>query len=91
MLPGKASRLPVPSRFRIRAVQNAIAIPYTGPKNTPAITLHRCCTGKHLDAPIGMENVERETANAVSIPLTTTFFVLIFILFFFLSCGFYSS
>ena len=81
MLPGNAKRLPVPIRLRIREVQNAMHTPYTGPKNTPATTLQRCWIGKHFDAPIGMENVDNDTANAVSMPLTTIFFVLIVFIF----------
>ena len=75
MLPGKAKRLPVPMMLRARDVQNAMPVPYTGPRNTPAITLTRCWAGKHLDAPIGIEKPESATASAVSMPLTASLFI----------------
>ena len=74
ILPGNASRLPVPSRFLISAVQNAIETPYTGPKNTAASTLHKCWIGKHLLGPIGIENDDKITATATNIADIVNFF-----------------
>ena len=45
MLPGKASRLPMPSRLRIRLAQNAIPTPHHGPRMTAENTLTICWTG----------------------------------------------
>ena len=74
MLPGKASKLPVPNKFLISAVQNAIETPYTGPRNTAASTLTICWIGKHLLGPIGIENDDKITATATNIADIVNFF-----------------
>jgi hypothetical protein len=77
MLPGKASRLPVPIETRIRDVANATPTPYTGPKITPDKTLTICCMGKHLAAPTGIKNPDNDTASAINRPAKDNFLMFI--------------
>ena len=71
---GPSRCFPVPSRFLISAVQNAIETPYTGPRNTAASTLHKCWIGKHLLGPIGIENDDNTTATATNMADIVNFF-----------------
>ncbi len=48
MLPGKAIRLPRPSRLRSRLATKATPTPYQGPSSTAHSTLTMCCIGAHL-------------------------------------------
>ena len=75
MLPGKASRLPVPMSTRRRLVTKAMLTPYQGPSRTAARTFTRCWTGKHLDAPMGMYSGDAATPKAISTAARTSFFV----------------
>ena len=71
-------------RLRIRDVQKAMAVPYTGPRKIPATTFTRCWMGKHLEAPTGMEKADRHTPKAVIIPAAVSFLTEICITFLFL-------
>ena len=80
MLPGKAIRLPRPSRLRSRLATKATATPYQGPSSTAHSTLTMCCTGAHLLPNTGNENMLPTTATAHSTPARASFLVLDFIL-----------
>src|SRR5699024_1214683 len=49
MLPGKASRVPRPSRLRSRLAAKAEARPYQGPRKTAHRIFTMCCTGEHRE------------------------------------------
>ena len=77
MLPGKAIRLPTPSRLRIRLAPKATPTPYQGPRNTAHRMLTMCCTGAHLLPKTGNTmNMLPTTARAHSSPATASFFTL---------------
>ena len=76
MEPGKARKVPVPMRFRIRDAQNAMRTPHQGPRSTAARTFTMCWMGKHFEAPTGIENPDRHTVRAQSMADTASFFVL---------------
>ena len=73
MLPGKARRLPIPSRLRIRLAQKAMPIPHHGPSMTAAKTLTICWTGAHLLPATGTLIRLPATAAAVSTPAMASF------------------
>ena len=75
MLPGKASRLPMPSRLRIRLAQNAIPTPHHGPRMTAENTLTICWTGAHLLPATGTLIRLPATAAAVRTPAMASFWV----------------
>ena len=56
MLPGKAIRLPSPSRFLMRDAAKATPRPYHGPRSTAQRMFTICCIGAHLLPNTGKEN-----------------------------------
>ena len=57
MDPGKARRLPVPRRFRMRAVEKAADVLYLVPQRTARKILIICCSGNARVTPRGKENI----------------------------------
>ena len=74
MLPGKAIRLPRPSRLRSREATKATPTPHQGPSSTAHSTLTMCCTGAHLLPNIGKLNTLPTTHRAQNIPASASFF-----------------
>ena len=78
MLPGKAIRLPRPSRLRSKLAQNAMPTPHAGPSVTAARMLTICCTGAHLLPATGTLIKLPTIASAVRTPASASFFVVLF-------------
>ncbi len=81
MLPGKAMRLPRPSRLRISEATNAAPTPYAGPSSTAHMMFTICCTGAHLLPNTGKENRLPTTATAHRMLAVASFLVLTFFIF----------
>ena len=86
ILPGKAIRLPRPSRLRSREATKATPTPHQGPSRTAHSTLTMCCTGAHLLPNMGKLNTLPTTHRAQNIParasfLTERFFMINWLLF----------
>ena len=73
MLPGKAIRLPSPSRFLMRDAAKATPRPYHGPRSTAQRMFTICCIGAHLLPNTGKENKLPTTATAQNIPARASF------------------
>ena len=74
ILPGKAIRLPRPSRLRSREATKATPTPHHGPSSTAQVTLTMCWMGAHLLPNIGKLNTLPTTHRAHSIPARASFF-----------------
>ena len=74
MLPGKAIRLPRPSRLRSREATKATPTPHHGPSSTAQVTLTMCWMGAHLLPNMGKLNTLPTTHKAHSIPASASFF-----------------
>ena len=74
MLPGKAIRLPRPSRLRSSEATKATPTPHHGPSSTAQVTLTMCWMGAHLLPNMGKLNTLPTTHRAHSIPANASFF-----------------
>ena len=78
MLPGKAIRLPRPSRLRSSEATKATPTPHHGPSSTAQVTLTMCWMGAHLLPNMGKLNTLPTTHRAHSMPANASFFTEIF-------------